>query len=111
MLVRLVQMTFQPERVPDFLALFRRTATQIRAFPGCLDLELVQPDGDAARFATISRWADADALEAYRQSDLFRSTWAATKVWFSDRPVATSYAIVWPQTETPGAGEAEPGVR
>ena len=110
MLVRLVHMTFLPERVPDFLDLFRRTAPQIRAFPGCRHLELLRVDGDDARFATHSHWTDADALDAYRHSDLFRATWAATKVLFAERPTATSYAVVWPENQPPGATEAEPGV-
>lgn len=88
-------MTFQPDHVPAFLDLFRRTAPQIRAFAGCHHLELLR--ADEATFATHSHWESAEALDAYRQSDLFRTTWAATKVLFSDRPRATSYEVVWPE--------------
>ena len=98
-------MTFHPEHVPAFLDLFERTAAQIRAFPGCHHLELLRADGDLSggvRFATHSHWADAEALDAYRHSDLFRTTWAATKVLFAERAVATSHTVVWPPPEAVG---------
>jgi len=97
-------MTFHPEHVPAFLDLFGRTADQIRAFPGCHHLELLRAEGDTpqasgVRFATHSHWTDAAALDVYRHSDLFRTTWAATKVLFAERAVATSFTIVWPQED------------
>ncbi len=40
MLIRLVRMTFRPDALEAFLALFDASAPQIRAFPGCRHLEL-----------------------------------------------------------------------
>ena len=96
MLVRVVRMTFRPEAVPDFLALFERTAPRIRAAPGCHRLDLWRDAADPARFATHSLWTDAAALDAYRASSLFRTTWAATKPLFAEPATATSYDPVWP---------------
>lgn len=90
MLVRLVRMTFRDDQLPAFHALFDRSKHLIRAFPGNRHLELLRdPDYPNVRI-TYSLWDSADALAAYRQSELFRTTWAATKVLFAERPVAFS---------------------
>ena len=90
MLVRIVRMTFQEDKLPDFHAIFDRSKHQIRAFPGNRHLELLSDPGNPAVRMTYSLWDSADDLEAYRQSDLFRTTWAATKVLFAGKPVAFS---------------------
>jgi quinol monooxygenase YgiN len=83
-------MTFQPDKLTDFHAIFDRSKQHIRAFPGNHYLELLSdPDNPAVRM-TYSLWASADALEAYRHSELFRTTWAATKVLFAEKPIAFS---------------------
>ncbi|MCC5613442.1 antibiotic biosynthesis monooxygenase [Nostoc sp. CHAB 5834] len=90
MLVRIVRMTFQEDKLPDFHAIFDRSKQHIRAFPGNGHLALLRdPDNPAVRI-TYSLWTSADALDAYRQSELFRTTWAATKLLFADKPVAFS---------------------
>ena len=90
MLTRIVRMTFQADRLPHFHAIFDRSKRHIRAFPGNRHLELLRdPDNPAIRM-TYSLWNSADDLEAYRQSELFRTTWAATKALFVERAVAFS---------------------
>ena len=90
MLVRFVRMTFQEDKLPDFHVIFDQSKHRIRAFPGNRHLELLRdPDNPSVRM-TYSLWDSADALDAYRQSELFRTTWAATKVLFSEKPVAFS---------------------
>ncbi len=90
MLVRIVRMTFQADKLPDFQAIFSYSKQHIRLFPGNHHLELLRdPDQPNIRI-TYSLWESADALEAYRQSELFRTTWAATKALFSERTVAFS---------------------
>ncbi len=83
-------MTFDPERVDDFLAIFQESAPRIRAFPGCVHLELWRELPDSNILFTYSHWEGPEALEAYRQSDLFRTTWAKTKVLFAGKPEAWS---------------------
>lgn len=83
-------MTFRENQLPDFHALFDQSKHRIRAFPGNRHLELLaDPDNLAVR-VTYSLWDSADDLEAYRQSELFATTWAATKALFAQKPVAFS---------------------
>ncbi|GAB4125788.1 MAG: putative quinol monooxygenase [Raineya sp.] len=90
MLIRIVRMCFQEDKTQDFLEIFEESKHQIRAFEGCLHLELWQDAHLPNVFCTHSRWIDESYLEAYRQSELFRSTWSKTKMLFSEKPQAFS---------------------
>lgn len=94
MIRRIVHMEFAPEHVEAFLELFHGVSDAIRSVEGCLELTLLQDVGHPGHMTTYSLWEDEAALEAYRDSDLFRSTWARTKVLFSGRPSAASYRII-----------------
>ena len=94
MLIRMVHMHFAPENVDAFLTVFEKSKALIRAFPGCMHLELLREKDDNCALTTYSHWGNADALEAYRQSELFAKTWAATKVLFDKAPRAISYERV-----------------
>ena len=83
-------MTFRPDALPVFLPLFDQTAPRIRAFPGCLHLELWQDERYPNILTTYSHWVDAPALAAYRESLLFRETWTRTRPLFAAPPVAHS---------------------
>lgn len=84
-------MTFRPDALETFLTLFDATAPEIRTFPGCLFLELWQDSRYPGLLTTHSHWTSAEALQAYRESDLFRSTWAKTKPLFAAPPQAASH--------------------
>lgn len=90
MLIRTVRMTFHPGRVEPFLTLFAQARPKIRAAPGCRRLELWQDVRFPNVLSTFSWWDDAEALETYRKSDLFRTTWAQTTPLFAAAPVAHS---------------------
>lgn len=94
MLIRLVRMTFCPDGVPDFLQIFRESQPLIRAFPGCRHVELLRDLGEPNVYVTHSHWDDAAALDRYRQSELFRTTWAKTRLLFAERPTAYSLGAV-----------------
>lgn len=87
-------MTFAPDTIDTFLKHFDASSPQIRAFPGCQHLELWRDADAPAVCTTYSHWDDANALDRYRESDLFRSTWATVKPLFADRPVAQSYHVL-----------------
>jgi hypothetical protein len=89
MVKRIVKMTFQPALVDEFLAIFEESSPKIRLFPGCLHLELWRSTetGTAVLF-TYSHWESEQALQEYRQSALFSTTWARTKVLFAAKPEA-----------------------
>lgn len=109
MLVRIVRMTFAPDAVDPFLDQFEDAAPRIRSFPGCRHLELWQDADATAVFTTHSHWTSADALNAYRESDLFRSTWATVKPLFADRPQAHSYTVARPADAIEDAAGRAPG--
>lgn len=89
-LIRIVRMTFQPQSVDEFLLLFDDSSNLIRAFEGCHHLELWQDADQPYVFTTYSLWTDARALDAYRESDLFKSTWKRAKTLFAEPPEAHS---------------------
>lgn len=90
MLIRIVRMTFKEEEVDNFLEVFNRSKDKIRNFPGCNHLELHQDYHDNAIFSTYSHWDNAEVLDNYRHSELFKEVWANTKVLFNDKPIAFS---------------------
>lgn len=91
MLIRTVRLTFDPAALADFDALFAETRASIRAQPGCRHLELWADARYPAVRTTYSLWDSAADLDAYRQTDLFRETWARTRRWFAAPPVAASH--------------------
>ncbi len=90
MLIRVVRMTFQPDKVQDFLIVFNQSKSNIRNFKGCLHLELRQDYHQDHIYFTYSHWKDSQALDAYRNSPLFRSVWKDTKVLFREKATAFS---------------------
>lgn len=101
MLLRTVRMTFRPDAVPAFHALFQASRAQIAAQPGCQSLALWQDPRYPNVLTTVSLWESASALDAYRASDLFRSTWARTKPLFAAPPVAISHVEATPDRPLP----------
>ncbi|HMX41211.1 MAG TPA: antibiotic biosynthesis monooxygenase [Saprospiraceae bacterium] len=95
MIKRIVRMTFRPEAVETFRnEVFEQSKQRIRAFPGCLHMELLQEAGQPHILFTLSLWESEDALDTYRRSELFRSTWERTKAGFADKPQAWSAEVL-----------------
>lgn len=90
MFVRIVKMGFQPNKVDEFLANFEENKAKIRAFEGCLFLELYRGKDNTNQFFTYSYWEHEEALENYRNSELFKNVWASTKILFNEKPEAWS---------------------
>jgi quinol monooxygenase YgiN len=86
-------MHFKPESAGTFLEIFSSSRKFIRSFPGCVQLELLVDKDDPCHFSTFSHWESEEALAHYRQSELFQSTWAKTKVLFDQKPMAKSFEI------------------
>lgn len=93
MIKRIVMMYFQPEKLDEFLTLFESTKSGIRNFPGCNHLELWEDINHPGRLFTYSYWETEQALEIYRNSSLFKTTWAKTKVLFKEKPQAWSVVV------------------
>ena len=90
MIIRIVKMTFDPDRVPDFLENFEINKEKIRGFEGCRHLELLQQEDRENVYFTYSWWDHPQSLENYRHSQLFKEVWTFTKTLFSDKPQAWS---------------------
>ncbi len=89
-MIRIVKMTFQPEKVDEFLLNFNNNKALIRAFDGVKHLELLKDKNNSNIFFTYSVWDSEIHLENYRNSDLFKGVWAKTKPLFADKPEAWS---------------------
>jgi heme-degrading monooxygenase HmoA len=90
MIVRIVQMTFDPQKVDDFQLLFEERKQIIRNFEGCTHLELWQDAHASNIFFTYSMWETEDNLNHYRFSEFFKDTWGRTKALFIAKPQAWS---------------------
>jgi len=90
MLIRIVRMTFQEEKIKDFLDNFHKTKKQIRSFEGCEHLELWQDKDQENIFVTYSHWQSQENLDSYRKSELFKEIWSFTKKLFVGKPQAFS---------------------
>lgn len=94
MIKRIVKMTFRPESVAKFKdEVFERSKAAIRAFPGCRHMELLADTSHPNILFTLSIWDSEAALQAYRDSELFKNTWAATKALFAERAEAWSLEV------------------
>lgn len=94
MLIRYVKMTFQAEKISDFLEIFETSKEQIKAMEGCQYLELMRDINKPEVFMTHSHWLSENDLNNYRESELFKNTWSKTKVLFADKPMAFSVESV-----------------
>lgn len=83
-------MTFQDDKVNDFLKVFEESKEKIRSFDGCQHLELHKDYHAPNIYSTYSIWENDQALDSYRHSELFKGVWAQTKVLFKEKPVSFS---------------------
>ena len=90
MIIRIVKMTFMPEKVETFLEVFHASKHFIRSMPGCNHLELLNDINSPNIFFTYSYWDSENDLNNYRDSDLFKEVWSNTKILFNAKPEAWS---------------------
>jgi heme-degrading monooxygenase HmoA len=89
-MIRIVKMTFAPEKVDEFIANFEQVKGKIRNFEGVEHLELLNDKNKSNIYFTYSIWNSEEQLEKYRHSDLFKSVWAVTKPLFIEKAEAWS---------------------
>jgi heme-degrading monooxygenase HmoA len=88
-------MTFREDAVEAFVSdVFENSKAQIRAFPGCRHMELLQHTQSPNVLFTLSYWDDEAALNAYRASALFADTWKKTKALFAEKAEAWSTTVL-----------------
>ena len=94
MIVRIVKMSFIPEKVTEFLNVFNQHSSAIANAEGCIDLQLIQ-NNNSATFFTISKWQSEQDLENYRQSELFAIVWPQTKALFNQKAEAWTNNVLF----------------
>ena len=92
MLIRIVKLSFQPDKINDFVAAFETRKQLIGNFEGCAGVDLLRDINQPNIFFTYSKWQNEAALEKYRQSELFQTTWDEVKQLFNGKPEAWSVA-------------------
>lgn len=94
MITRIVKMTFEKDKVENFLEVFHANAEKIRTYPGCIQMQLLNDIHHPHIYYTYSHWESEEHLNHYRNSTLFREIWAKTKVNFSTKAEAVSLELV-----------------
>lgn len=82
MIVRVVKMTFREDEIETFLEVFEHSKKAIRNFNGVMHLELLKGTQEENVLFTYSYWQSEEDLNQYRNSNLFKDTWAKTKPLF-----------------------------
>ena len=90
MITRIVRMQFRTGECEAFMDIFNASKHLIRQRDGCQHLRLYNEAGLPEVFFTYSVWTSAAHLDAYRNSELFRTTWTKTKALFADKAEAWS---------------------
>jgi heme-degrading monooxygenase HmoA len=90
MIIRIVKMTFQLEKVDEFIHLFNESKELIRNMSGCMHLELLNDIHAKEIYFTYSYWNSEKDLNNYRNSEVFAHVWSKTKVLFTAKPEAWS---------------------
>ena len=90
MITRIVKLTFKAEHIEDFKVIWSQSRKLIANFEGCYFVEMLQNTNSENICFTYSIWENEDALNAYRHSELFKNTWARTKILFDAKPEAWS---------------------
>ena len=90
MIIRIVKMTFEPQKVNDFLIIFNESKQHIRNMDGCSHLELLNDINSPDVYFTYSYWESETDLDNYRNSELFINVWTKTKALFSAKAEAWS---------------------
>ena len=67
----MVRLTFSPETVDAFDALYTQFEQHIQACPGCRMVRAMKVPGHPCQRATLSFWETQEDLDAYRKSTLF----------------------------------------
>lgn len=88
MITRIVKLTFQEERIADFIAFFDTINTRVSTFENCYGMRLMQEKRKANVVFTYSLWESEEALNKYRDSELFQGVWSTIKPWFGERAEA-----------------------
>ena len=94
MIKRIVKMSFELEEVEKFKSIYELNWHKIKGFEGCLHVELLQDRSSPSIFFTYSNWESEKHLNNYRDSIVFKTVWASTKVLFNQKPEAWTLNVL-----------------
>ncbi len=94
MIKRIVKMSFELEKVEKFKSIYELNWHKIKGFEGCLHVELLQDRSSPSIFFTYSNWESENHLNNYRDSIVFKTVWASTKVLFNQKPEAWTLNVL-----------------
>jgi hypothetical protein len=83
MITRIVKLTFQEDKIEEFLLFFETIKWKVAKQENCFGMKLLQDKENPFVVFTYSKWKDENALNAYRDSELFGLVWPKIKPWFS----------------------------
>jgi heme-degrading monooxygenase HmoA len=90
MLTRIVKITFQEDKLPAFFEHFETVKWKVATFPGCRGMKLFKDINNPSIVMTYSIWDSEEALNNYRDSELFGALWPKIKPWFAEKAEAWS---------------------
>lgn len=88
-------MTFKKDHIEGFQRIFQLSKEAIKNFEGCLYVELCRDTSDENVYFTYSHWASEEALDTYRNSQFFKSTWNEIRTFFSAKAEVYSLERVY----------------
>lgn len=88
MITRIVKLTFEADKIDDFLTFFETIKHQVNSFPGCYGMRLLRDVNHPAIVMTYSNWDSEESLNNYRDSVIFGTVWPTIKPWFGAKPEA-----------------------
>ena len=90
MITRIVKLHFHPEKIEEFIAFFETIKWKVATQPNCHGMKLLRDINHPNVVFTYSLWEDENALNAYRDSELFGMVWPKIKPWFQEKAEAWS---------------------
>lgn len=94
MIKRIVKMSFELDKIERFRSIYELNWHKIKGFDGCIHVELLQDNATPSIFFTYSYWKSEKHLNNYRDSILFKTVWASTKVLFNQKPEAWTLNVL-----------------
>lgn len=88
MIIRIVKLHFQEEKIQDFLDFFEGIKWKVAKQDDCFGMRLLQDKNQPEIVFTYSKWKDEKALNTYRDSELFGEVWPTIKPWFKEKAEA-----------------------
>jgi quinol monooxygenase YgiN len=88
MITRIVKIHFQEDKIADFLSFFEQIKWEVAKQKNCGGMKLLQDKYQPNIVFTYSLWEDENALNAYRDSELFQKIWPTIKPWFKEKAEA-----------------------